>query len=257
LLLKRYYSSTQGRFTSVDPMPIKKRHLTDPRDLNRYAYVANNPLKYIDPEGLEKIVVIVRTFIPAEKVTHPPGVGATFKGDYNSKGERVSARTEHRMVVGTDARKPNANNFVENSPSVGRTERLARGVGSMTGPSQGSASGESMQAGLARINDNTVRLDVKGDEANPLVSGSPGITYRFAITVSSAGETGIASVGVLGQHDGFPAYEIEVIRPDSGGTSTKVHQHDPNKTGDGPQSLYGSGEYYPEVKVVIEPKKKP
>ena len=207
-------------------------------------------------EGLEKIVVIVRTFIPYEKITHPPGVGPTFKGDYNSKKERISARIEHRMVVETDAKRPNSNNF-ENSPTVGRSERLARGLGSLMGPSQGTASGETMQAGLVRINDNTVRLDVKADEANPLVSGSPGITYRFNITVSSEGETGRTSVGVLGEHDGFPAYEIEVIRPDSGGTSTKVYQHDPNKTGDGPQSLYGSGEYYPEVKVVIEPKKKP
>lgn len=160
------------------------------------------------------------------------------------------------MVVETDAKKPNSNNF-ENTPTVGRSDRLGRGVGSMTGPSQGTSSGESMQAGLVRINDNSVRLDVKGDEGNPLVLTSPGITYRFNITVSSEGETGRASVGVLGQHDGFPAYEIEVIRPDSGGTSTKVYQHDPNKTGDGPQSLSGSGEYYPEVKVVIEPKKKP
>lgn len=101
------------------------------------------------------------------------------------------------MTFETDAKRPNSNNL-ENSVTVGRTVRLARGVGSMTGPSEGSASGKSMQAGLVRINDNTVRLDVKGDERDPLVTASPGITYRFNITVSSEGESGRASVGVLG-----------------------------------------------------------
>ncbi|HKY30179.1 MAG TPA: PA14 domain-containing protein, partial [Pyrinomonadaceae bacterium] len=49
--LARYYSSTQGRFTSVDPIFFQKEMLIDPQRYNRYSYVRNNPLKYIDPEG--------------------------------------------------------------------------------------------------------------------------------------------------------------------------------------------------------------
>jgi RHS repeat-associated protein len=251
----RYYSATQGRFTSSDPMPLKKRHLSDPRDLNRYVYVANNPLKYLDPDGLEKIEVIVRTYIPAEKLTHPPAVGATFKGDYNSKGERVSTRTEQKIIIDTDAKRADSDKITYTA-TVGKTVRTARGAGSILGPSEGQADGKSLQAGMVRINHNTVRVDVNGDEANPLVTASPGITFRFNITVSSEGKDGKVSIGVLGQHDGFPAYEIEIARPESGGSSTVVYQHDPNKTGDGPQSLYGSGEYYPNLNVVVEPGKK-
>ncbi len=51
----RYYSGPQGRFTSPDLGAYK---LEDPQTFNRYAYVNNNPLKYIDPTGKEAEYVI-------------------------------------------------------------------------------------------------------------------------------------------------------------------------------------------------------
>ncbi|HWP90784.1 MAG TPA: RHS repeat-associated core domain-containing protein, partial [Thermodesulfobacteriota bacterium] len=44
----RYYHSGLGRFMSVDPAPADP---TDPQSWNRYAYVLNNPYKYVDPDG--------------------------------------------------------------------------------------------------------------------------------------------------------------------------------------------------------------
>jgi RHS repeat-associated protein len=52
----RYYASIQGRFTSVDPVMIKKARLLDPQRINLYASVRNNPLKYIDPDGADLIL---------------------------------------------------------------------------------------------------------------------------------------------------------------------------------------------------------
>jgi len=61
----RYYDANLGRFTSEDPaflavgdtslQAITKLELTEylknPQQLNSYSYVANNPLKYVDPNG--------------------------------------------------------------------------------------------------------------------------------------------------------------------------------------------------------------
>jgi len=46
----RYYGSALGRFSSPDPIG---GHYTDPQTLNKYAYVRNNPLRYVDPDGLD------------------------------------------------------------------------------------------------------------------------------------------------------------------------------------------------------------
>jgi uncharacterized protein RhaS with RHS repeats len=42
----RYYESAIGRFTTVDP------HAESYYSWSPYAYVGNNPLKYIDPTGM-------------------------------------------------------------------------------------------------------------------------------------------------------------------------------------------------------------
>ncbi|MCC6589862.1 MAG: RHS repeat-associated core domain-containing protein [Bryobacterales bacterium] len=47
----RYFSSAQGRFTSPDPLLNSGRPWL-PQSWNRYAYSLNNPLRFIDPDGL-------------------------------------------------------------------------------------------------------------------------------------------------------------------------------------------------------------
>ena len=49
----RYYASNMGRFMSTDPIWITKERLADPQRLNLYAYAVNNPLRYIDPDGMD------------------------------------------------------------------------------------------------------------------------------------------------------------------------------------------------------------
>ncbi|QQS58743.1 RHS repeat-associated core domain-containing protein [Candidatus Peregrinibacteria bacterium] len=49
----RYYNSNIARFLSLDPWA---GDLTDPQSLNKYAYVRNNPLKYVDPFGLDAVI---------------------------------------------------------------------------------------------------------------------------------------------------------------------------------------------------------
>jgi RHS repeat-associated protein len=55
----RYFSAVQGRFTSADPKQYTKRHLASPQKWNKYAYVQNNPLASIDPDGLDDYKVFI------------------------------------------------------------------------------------------------------------------------------------------------------------------------------------------------------
>ena len=47
----RMFSYGYGRFTSPDPL-LSSGRIEDPQTWNRYPYVLNNPLEYIDPSGL-------------------------------------------------------------------------------------------------------------------------------------------------------------------------------------------------------------
>ena len=47
----RYYRAEIGRFTTIDPAQTISENLTDPQRWNRYVYVQDNPLRYVDPDG--------------------------------------------------------------------------------------------------------------------------------------------------------------------------------------------------------------
>jgi RHS repeat-associated protein len=51
----RYFATGQGRFTGVDPLLASAR-AGSPQSWNRYAYVINNPLRLIDPSGMNYFV---------------------------------------------------------------------------------------------------------------------------------------------------------------------------------------------------------
>jgi RHS repeat-associated protein len=247
----RYYSSIAGRYTSIDPLPIQQRPLLDPQNLNSYTYVTNNPLKYIDPNALEKIIVIIRTYIPTETVSV---AGYTYNGNVDSSGKRKEGeegyKTEQRIEF-------------ESDPSDDRitfTDRCCVGVtheydSNGNVKESGHASGSTLHIGASRNDDGGMTIDAQGDEGNPLAPLhwiAPRITFDFKVTIQSDGANGDVRVSVSGQHDGYPAYEIIVQRPESGNTSTTVYSYNPNDTGKGPWSLWGSGDIYPnDVKTTI------
>ena len=52
--LARRHSPSQGRWISPDPSGLAAAVPTNPQTWNRYAYVANNPLSFVDPAGLNR-----------------------------------------------------------------------------------------------------------------------------------------------------------------------------------------------------------
>jgi RHS repeat-associated protein len=53
----RYYSSGNGRFTTVDPVLDVDQALVDPQRWNRYTYALNRPYRYVDPDGANPVLI--------------------------------------------------------------------------------------------------------------------------------------------------------------------------------------------------------
>jgi RHS repeat-associated protein len=56
----RYHAGANGRFTTVDPLLDIDKALAEPQLWNRYAYVTNNPFRYLDPDGKQREAALDR-----------------------------------------------------------------------------------------------------------------------------------------------------------------------------------------------------
>jgi RHS repeat-associated protein len=98
----RYNSSSLGRFMSVDPVAGS---LSNPQSLNRYTYVLNNPLKFIDPTGMvvewadsekkkKKDEAEARTSAQRKYENQIAKLLASKNPEERARGERLSATYE-------------------------------------------------------------------------------------------------------------------------------------------------------------------
>lgn len=85
-MFARYYNSATGRFLSpdwsvkVEPVPYSK--LDDPQSLNLYAYVGNNPMDKVDPDGhTPEDRVNEALKLTTEKIPYIPGGGHSANSD--------------------------------------------------------------------------------------------------------------------------------------------------------------------------------
>ncbi|MBE0656367.1 MAG: hypothetical protein IH602_01690 [Bryobacteraceae bacterium] len=90
----RYFSSAQGRFTSPDALIAKREWMTDPQRWNRYAYVRNNPLRYVDPNGEDATIVYSVSNLTQDQVEwwnkNKAAVLDTIAAKYKAAGVRVT-----------------------------------------------------------------------------------------------------------------------------------------------------------------------
>jgi RHS repeat-associated protein len=218
----RYFASTLGRFTSPDPK-ARSAKLADPQSWNRYTYVGNNPLAFIDPDGRDKLSVTLTTSIPTRTVREPiPVFGRTFSG---------GPKTRHTVAVETDARK-SANPELSKSHDVFPTKKIGD-KGEVLDVKQGSDS--SLKEGAARNADGSVNVNFQGNAGLPFNPLAPGITYDINVTC-----TGSTCSATSGSHDGFPGYTIEVTN--EAGKTTTIYEYDPRAAGKGPGSLWPPAE---------------
>ena len=246
----RYFSSTLGRFTGADPAAIKPKHLINPQDLNRYAYVANNPLAFIDPNGEEKIKVIVRTFIPEKTITGPGGVttsktgdpfptGRTFQGDSRKVSESGTYRTQQIITIETDRAKNGGCSscpFISSEAKPGTTRELFAGGGTRQG--QADVSRITGAAIYTMSGSDHITVTATGRAADPLVAGAPDLKYNLNVGLGYD-KKGDLYVSVDGSHTEYPGIEIFVQRPEAKDQSEQlVKGYNPQDLNRGLLSIY-------------------
>lgn len=107
---QRYYSSAQGRFTSTDSYdPALSRQVAANRDeaeeefrkylmqsqhWNRYPYVINNPLRYLDPNGEQELEAITRA------VAKVAGALAKYRGIVGRGVTQAAVQTALELAFG-------------------------------------------------------------------------------------------------------------------------------------------------------------
>jgi RHS repeat-associated protein len=101
--LARYYSSTHGRFTSVDPSR-KSVALTDPQSWNRYTYALNKPLTLVDENGKWPTKIhdlIVDRSLPGLSAAQRKEIknGSWSVDDPLKGGQNTSRSNEHGMTI--------------------------------------------------------------------------------------------------------------------------------------------------------------
>jgi RHS repeat-associated protein len=91
----RYYGSDVGRFTSSDPIHLTVDRILDPQRLNLYAYVRNNPVKYVDPDGQDLHIAVTNQVVGQSYVNRKPG-GRSAPGQVSESAPlyRVTVRND-------------------------------------------------------------------------------------------------------------------------------------------------------------------
>jgi RHS repeat-associated protein len=106
----RYYASQSGRFTTVDPVLDMRGALVDSQQWNRYAYVRNNPFRYVDPDGRCSKPVDQKegeTGICVEAFIADNWFRGIARGDnrgFSGTDPTLTARSRVKVTVGSDGK---------------------------------------------------------------------------------------------------------------------------------------------------------
>ena len=101
----RYYATATGRFLSVDPKLTIGRNLSEPQRWNRYSYVVNNPLKYVDRDGRDAAVAWRIAWVVAPSAARWLG-RTVVNGVRETAIQRLSGYQYGRPVVVPDLVQP-------------------------------------------------------------------------------------------------------------------------------------------------------
>lgn len=97
----RQLSTTQGRWLSPDPY-MGSMDLTNPQSLNRYSYVANNPLNATDPKGLDQVKLLDPSTCDGIACGGNGVLGGGFGGGGGAFGAPYTPGLPGAVILGND-----------------------------------------------------------------------------------------------------------------------------------------------------------
>jgi RHS repeat-associated protein len=227
----RYNASTMGRFMSPDPKTPSLKHLVNPQKWNKYAYVLNNPLALVDPDGKEEMTFVYRTFIAQQSINF---MGNTYAGDNRgfSTAPNASSRSTITVRIETDPSIRPGNPIISQTSSAGESRQLDANGNTIDRDT--AKTGLPVATGTRDTNGDAV-VNITQDVKNPLSPVwqfmTPGISANLNVTATPNGST----VSATGTASNFPSGELNVTGPN--GITTPVFQFTP-QPGSTPLSLF-------------------
>ena len=208
----RYYNAETGRWLNRDP--IEERG-----GLNLYGMVGNDLINKWDLLGMVELTFFYMTEIETATITFPdvPLLRRTFNGGIKTT-QTVSVDPD-KCIITFD------------SKSIGRTIEYDSS-GAIIGSRRAAGSSIKQSAKKDPKNPCVCVLKMEGNENNPLVTGSPGITYHVTVRIDSGKKSYDWSL----THDRFPSHQFW------GHRGSALHYFSHITAGTTPLGLYSESE---------------
>jgi RHS repeat-associated protein len=155
----RYYNDQISRFTQPDDIV---QDLYNPQSLNRYSYVGNNPLRYIDPSGHFSISSLISSI--ASIFSKPaPKPASTYVLPSNNvfKNTKVNLSNTDGNLPAMYTKESFISNTINKSLSVGHIEVQAGTTVGIAGASLGVKYGNQGQATFGSLGVGPTKLGLK------------------------------------------------------------------------------------------------
>lgn len=196
----RYYASTLGRFTSVDPL-ARSASRALPQTWNRYTYTLNNPLKYVDPNGKcsapagikpGQVGICIGSFIAAKRIG---GVGLGDNRGPVANDPKATFKAQVQLVVD-----PSKGSIESAKTEAGKSSVFVEGLGR-----KGTASSEISAPTVDDKGNTSFSVTTTATNGLSFLPGAPdSIDITSDLTVTPDGKVGIEG----GSRDGYPSLEV-------------------------------------------------
>ncbi len=208
----RFYNPKHGRFTTTDPLLASAKPAA-PETWNRFAYVMNNPLKYIDPSGLcsvpsglkaGQVGICVEAFIASRRL---PGKAFLGKGDnrtFSGTDDKLNSRVRLDIIV--TPQPESRNHHIEITTTVGVSKATVPLGPIFDFKLQGTATTE-LENGTTTNGTATFGVNVSATNGLPNLPTAPSESIDFTLPLVVTPEGGVGT-GAGGKRDGYPSLAI-------------------------------------------------